>query len=98
MLIGVQGRDQSIWTAAMPMPRPDSNAIASWMRERVAKDLECSPEEVDVDITFDKLGLDSLAILIATGELAQWLGTELEAATLFEYPTIKELANHLAAS
>ena len=80
----------------MSMNRPESDAIALWMQERVAKDLGCPHEEVDVNSTFDKLGLDSLAILIATGELAQWLDTELEAATLFEHPTIKKLADHLA--
>ncbi len=72
-------------------------AIARWAQERIATILECSPEEVDIDRQFDQLGLDSLAILIATGELAEWLDTELEAATLFEYPTIRALAKHLAS-
>ena len=78
--------------------KPNSDSIARWMQERVAQDLGTPADEVDVNATFDTLGLDSLAILIATGELAEWLQTELEAATLFEYPTIKKLADHLAKS
>lgn len=74
----------------------NAEAIARWAQERIAEILECAPEEVDIDRQFDQLGLDSLAILMATGELAEWLDTELEAATLFEYPTIRALAQYLA--
>ena len=71
-------------------------AIIVWMQERTARDLDKAPDEVDIDTPFDQLGLDSLAILTATGELAEWLEVELEAATLFEYPTIRKMAEFLA--
>lgn len=80
----------------MEQNSPDEEAVIDWMKDRVARELDISPSDVDPDVTFDKLGLDSLAILISTGELAQWLGVELEAATLFEFPTIRKLANHLS--
>ena len=73
-------------------------AIIVWMQERTARDLDKAPDEVDIDTPFDQLGLDSLAILTATGELAEWLEVELEAATLFEYPTIRKMANFLATT
>ena len=66
------------------------------MQDRVARELECPASDIDIDKPFDQLGLDSLAILIATGELAEWLGIELEAATLFEHSTIRLLAKHIA--
>ena len=74
----------------------NAETITRWAQERIAQTLECAPEEVDIDRQFDQLGLDSLAILMATGELAEWLDTELEAATLFECPTIRALSQHLA--
>jgi acyl carrier protein len=74
-----------------------SEELIAWMQERIAQALECAPSDVDVDKAFDQLGLDSLAILIATGELAEWLDIELEAVTLFQYSTIRSLADHLAA-
>lgn len=73
-------------------------AIIVWMQERTARDLDKAPDEVDIDTPFDQLGLDSLAILTATGELAEWLEVELEAATLFEYATIRKMAEFLAKS
>ena len=70
--------------------------MTDWMRARIARELECQPDEIDIELPFDQLGLDSLAILISTGELAEWLGVELEAATLFQHSTISALAEHLA--
>lgn len=67
------------------------------MQERIARDLETTPENIDINTQFSEFGLDSFAILIATGELAEWLGQTLEAETLFRYSTIKELSQHLAA-
>ncbi len=70
--------------------------MTTWMQDRMSRELECPASDIDIDKPFDQLGLDSLAILIATGELAEWLGIELEAATLFEHTTIRALAKHLA--
>ena len=75
---------------------PNSDEITTWLQARMAETLECDAGDVDVDAQFDQLGLDSLAVLIATGELAEWLDTELEAATLYEFPSIRKLSVHLA--
>ncbi len=77
------------------MAEHTTEEIIDWMRNRISQDLHCAPEDIDPDANYDALGLDSLAILIATGELAEWLDTQLEAATLFEHPTIRALATHL---
>jgi len=73
-----------------------SDEIMAWLQARMAQTLECDTSEVDVDAQFDQLGMDSLAILIATGELAEWLDTELEAMTLYQFPSIRKLSVHLA--
>jgi len=42
------------------------------------------------------LGLDSANSLYLIVELEEWLGIELTSEVIFEYPSIAELARHLA--
>ena len=72
-----------------------ADSIAAWLQVWVGNALSLPPESVDTTANFDELGLDSLAILTATGELAEWLDIELEAAVLFQHSTIDALAQHL---
>lgn len=70
--------------------------IVDWLRGRIAADLESNPDTVDPDATFNKLGLDSLALLAVLGDLALELDIEIETSVLFDHPTISALAHHLA--
>ncbi len=51
---------------------------------------------VDPDAKFARLGLDSANSLYLIVELEEWLAIELTPDLVFEYPTIAELARHLA--
>jgi acyl carrier protein len=46
---------------------------------------------------FTELGLDSATSAYFIVELEEWLGTELAPELVFEYPTIAELARHVAS-
>lgn len=70
--------------------------IVDWLRGRIAADLESNADTVDPDATFNKLGLDSLALLAVLGDLALELDIEIETSVLFDHPTISALAHHLA--
>jgi acyl carrier protein len=48
-------------------------------------------------MTFARMGLDSANSVFLIVELEDWLGLELTPDLLFEHPTIRELAGHLAA-
>jgi cyclopropane-fatty-acyl-phospholipid synthase len=63
---------------------------------RVAQLTATAPEEVDVELTFDQLGIDSLAIVELMEELGAWLGGGLEPTLAWDHPTIARLALHLA--
>ncbi len=76
---------------------PDASTIESWLKDRISKELKVSPAEVDIATPFDDMGLDSLAVLTTTGDLAEWLDRPLEAETLFRHPTIESLSAHLAS-
>ena len=70
--------------------------IQAWIVSYLAQLLEIDPDEVDVTITFDQYGLDSSTAIGMTGELEDWMGTQLDPTLLYDYPTIKALAQELA--
>ncbi|MDG2020857.1 MAG: acyl carrier protein [Phycisphaerales bacterium] len=76
----------------------NSNEISAWIRERIARELGSEASAIDPEVTFDRLGLDSLALLGVLGDLASELDIEIETSVLFDYPTISGLAAHLAGS
>jgi 8-amino-7-oxononanoate synthase len=72
------------------------DALAEWLIDRIAQEMEISPEEVSVDATFDDLGMNSLKVLIVANDLAEFLKVEeVPQPLFFNYPTIQRLAEHL---
>jgi acyl carrier protein len=71
-------------------------ALRAWLVREVAKVLQVSESDIDVDAPIDSFGLDSLVLFTMTGELAERLGRDLPATLLFEVPTINELVELLA--
>lgn len=80
------------------MASMNSNEISAWIRERIAKDLGSEASAIDPEVTFDRIGLDSLALLGVLGDLASELDIEIETSVLFDHPTISGLAVHLATA
>lgn len=72
-------------------------AIQDWLMDRVATWLFVSTtSEIDIEETFAGYGLTSIAAVSMTGDLEEWLGLELSPTLAYEYPTITNLARHLA--
>ncbi len=78
-----------------PAPAGASD-IESWMVERLAALMELGHDEIDVRIPIERFGLDSRSTVGMTGELEDWLGIELPATLLWDYPTIAEASAFLA--
>ncbi|MBD2448800.1 acyl carrier protein [Nostoc sp. FACHB-152] len=75
---------------------PTSQEIQEWIIAYLADLLEIEPEEVDVTIPFDRYGLDSSAAVGMTGDLEDWLKTEIDPTLLYDYPTVEALVQHLS--
>ncbi|MEH1850174.1 MAG: acyl carrier protein [Nostoc sp.] len=73
-----------------------SQEISNWLVSYISDLLEIEPEETDIETTFDRYGLDSSAAVILTGDLANWLGKEIEPTVMYDYPTIAKLAEYVA--
>jgi len=78
------------------IPGFDVDKLSEWLIDRIANEMEISPDEVSVDATFDDLGMNSLKVLIVANDLAEFLNVEeVEQPLFFNYPTIQKLAEHL---
>lgn len=76
---------------------PTTTEIQAWIVAYVADLLEVDSDEVDVTIPFDRYGLDSSAAVGMTGDLEDWLETDIDPTVLYDYPTIEALVQHLSS-
>lgn len=74
---------------------PDTRSVLAWLRARVAADLGVRDVDVDVDVPFADLGLDSARIGAVAGDLRDQLGLALDSTAAFEFPTVADLARAL---
>jgi acyl carrier protein len=72
--------------------------IEDWLAARAADLTQSDQADVDRQLPLTSLGFDSLSLFSVTGDLAALLGRDLPASLLWEYPTIHQIANHLAAT
>jgi acyl carrier protein len=78
-------------------PQKSSEAeIREWCVKYLARTLDLPEDTVDPETQFARLGLDSANSVYLIVELEEWLGIELTPDLVFDYPTIAELARHLA--
>jgi acyl carrier protein len=81
-------------TEGMRKEHPTVVEIQTWLVAYLAALLEIDPDDVDVAMPFDRYGLDSSASVGLTGDLADWLGCDLDPALLSDYPTVDALARY----
>ncbi|MBD6618040.1 acyl carrier protein [Komarekiella sp. 'clone 1'] len=79
--------------------QPLTNAeIQAWLISYLSELLEIDQSEIDVNVPFERYGLDSSAAIGLTGDLENLLGYELEPTILYDYPTIEVLSEQLVAA
>ncbi|GAA5086085.1 hypothetical protein GCM10023319_32690 [Nocardia iowensis] len=68
------------------------------VREEIAKTLGfASPDDVDVDLPLQDIGIDSLTAVLMRNQLADLTGLALPAKIAFDHPNLKALAQFLLA-
>lgn len=87
-------------TATIPSAKtlPTNQDIQNWIVSYLADLLEMEPDEIETDIPFDSYGLDSSSAIVMTGDLEDWLGTQVDPTFIYDYPTVSALAQHLGAA
>jgi acyl carrier protein len=78
-------------------PVMSESQIARWLSEYLARKLEVDVSKVDPTVPFVELGIDSVTAVVMTGDLADWLGFDIEPSQLFEFPTVSQFAARVSA-
>jgi amino acid adenylation domain-containing protein/thioester reductase-like protein len=82
--------------ASRTTARHNASEIEHWLCQKTADLLLMPLSEVDPTAPFAQHGLDSVKGVQLAGELEAWIGQVLPATLVWEYPTIRELAQYLA--
>ena len=81
----------------VPLSEPAAARIADWLREHLVGIFGTASLQYSPEPTFEQLGLDSAAAASMAGDLSDWLECELDVTAVYEYPTITQLSEYLAA-
>jgi acyl carrier protein len=77
-------------------PVPTVATIEAWLIAHVAEMSQMDPSKIDAKARFDRLGLDSIGGVSLMVDLEEWLGYEVDATLVYDYPTIASTAQVLA--
>ena len=66
--------------------------LIAWMREWIANDVSITVSEVNPDQPFEEFGLSSRSILELAGQLEDLTGKSINAAVVYQNPTVNKLA------
>ena len=72
--------------------------VKLWIINNIAQRVSLPPEEIDIHAPFTHYGLDSVAAVSLSGELAEWLERPLSPTLAYDYPSIESLSRYLADS
>jgi acyl carrier protein len=78
-------------TTATTTSKVSRQEIEAWLISYLSSLLNIPESEVEKTVAFEQYGLDSAAAVAMTGDLARWLGTELDPNSTIEYRTVAEL-------
>jgi acyl carrier protein len=70
--------------------------IRRWCIDYLAGTLKLPAARIDPQAKFARFGLDSAMSVFFLVALEEWLGVELGSDTIFDHPTVAELARHVA--
>ncbi len=73
-----------------------SEEIQEWLVSFVAREIGSSPGNVPVDEQLVNLGLSSRNAILMIGKLGEFAGKPTDPGLVWDYPTIRQLAEYLA--
>jgi len=79
----------------LPSASATEAQIREWCAQEVAQILGIASSQIDPDVKFARLGLDSANAMQLILALEEHLGIELYPEMVFDHPTIAELARQL---
>ena len=71
--------------------------IENWLVRYIAKELGARPEQISVSEEFVNMGLSSRQAVVLMLDMETWLGLPTDAGLVYDYPTIRALAQFLTS-
>ena len=78
--------------------RLEVDTLKAWLTKELAQALEISKTAIATNQPFSRLGLDSVNAVRVIGRLGQFLGRKIPVTSIWSYPTIDKLCNHLGGN
>ena len=75
---------------------PEYDELIDWLTVKVAGHLGVRPDAIGTDIPLADYGVDSIAGMALCADLNYEKGFDVETTIVWDYPTIDEIAAHLA--
>jgi acyl transferase domain-containing protein/acyl-CoA synthetase (AMP-forming)/AMP-acid ligase II/NADPH:quinone reductase-like Zn-dependent oxidoreductase/acyl carrier protein len=97
-LLGRFNRSLSAGPALPTFDGSEDADLRGFLRAAVAEHLRCDPERVDPNTPLQRLGVDSLMAVNLVRLIERRYGLTLYPTLLFEFQTLKQLADHLEAT
>jgi phthiocerol/phenolphthiocerol synthesis type-I polyketide synthase A len=76
----------------------DENALRRWLIDYLITNIGCDPDDIDLDLSFNELGVGSRDGVVLSGELAEFLGRPVSPVDLWQHPTTNALVHFLSSS
>ena len=80
----------------IPQEPPTEEALCNFLVTQIAEKLGEDPEDIDIDEHLSSYGLESIEVLPIIMTIDRWIGKRLSPTLLFNYTTIRTLAERLA--
>ena len=68
----------------------DEAELRNWLVDYLVTNIGCSPDEIDLDVSLNDLGVGSRDAVVLSGELSELLGRPVSPVDFWQHPTINE--------
>ncbi len=69
--------------------------IHTFLKTRIAAELQTTPDQIDSEVSFASHRLDSVIMVTLAVDLEDWLQKPIDPSVFWEFPSIAALANWL---
>ena len=73
----------------------DEAELRHWLIDYLVTNIGCNPDDIDVDLALNDLGVRSRDAVVLSGELSELLGQPVSPVDFWQHPTINALAAFL---
>src|SRR6476660_5623442 len=76
----------------------DEAEFRHWLVDYLVTNIGCNPNDIDLDLALNDLGVGSRDAVVLSGELSEVLGRPVSPVDFWHHPTITELARFLSGA